>query len=448
MVGPDLYIWTSRTLYTRRMRTVLSALLLYLMIETSQGYWSHEKRKGSSSSSSLQLEVEYGEERVKRQLSSGQSTYQYVYYADLTLEGYAFESAKAYLSSLAVPYTLPINSTLSVTVTQMAITTECNVTDTGNTCACKDGYSWNITVCYTYRPCNNSSSFCSCLIILDENMPFCESPRDISDTRVDMKGSITLNKTFTKDLLDPTSVTYQALKSSIILALLNVYTKTCNPVDVSVLGFSPGSVVANYMMVVSGSLSASQILSSNTMLVQAVPGAISSQLLTAGLAYIEPKDMEVKYWDPIKLTCQINETVNNVNWFLTTTSNVTNMIYSGGNNVDISMQTQLGKTISVLTINEADFWWEGTYICQFFNDTLVHKAEAMVDVILLPAEITVNPLQKALTSGDTSPFVLECCVPFDGEDYSVSWTYNNVTQFVKPGEYTSSSSVFEAVGQS
>ncbi|XP_056419484.1 adhesion G-protein coupled receptor F3-like [Hyla sarda] len=426
MVRPDLCIWTSRTLYTGRMRNTFSALFLCLMIGTSQGYWSYETRQ---SQSFKELETEFGKERVKRQLSS-QNEY---YYGDITLEGYDVKNAIANYPSLSASYTLLINSTLSLTLTQITITTDCNVTDTGKMCVCKNGYTWNITVCYTYSPCNNSAPFCSCLIIPDYQIPYCESPKNISDYRVHMKGNITLNKTFTKDLLDPTSVTYKALESNITLTLLNVYTQTCDPLDVSVKGFSPGSVVANYSMEVSGPLSASQISSSNTMVLQSLPDAISSQLSTAGVAYIEPMDLEVNYLAPIHLTCQINETVNNVNWSLTTTSNNTNMIYSGGNNVDISVQIQPKKTISVLHIKTADVWWEGTYICMFFNDTLVHKAKAMVNVTLLPAEITVNPLQKTLTPGDTSGIVLECCVPFDGEEYNVSWTYNNVTQSAQPG---------------
>ncbi|XP_044145137.1 adhesion G-protein coupled receptor F3-like [Bufo gargarizans] len=387
-------------------------------------------------------EMEMGKERDRRQLScsilelgvdprAGQSVYEYVYYTDFILEGCGSAEAEAYLSS-PISYTLPISSTLSVTLVQFNITTECNVTDTGKMCICKDGYKWNITACYTYRPCSNSSSFCSCLFIPNDNIPYCESPPNISDHIVDINGSISLNETFTTDLLDRTSVKYQTLEYNMTLALLNVYTKFCNPLNVSVLGFSPGSVVANYRMVVSGPLSASQFASSNTMVVQSLTGAIASQLSTAGITHIEPVKLMVRYWDPIQLTCQINETINAVNWSLTT-NNITNMIYQGGKNVDISMQVQSDKTISVLTISKADLWWEGTYICQFFNDTLVHKAKTEVNVILLPSEITVNPIQKTLTSDDISQLVLECCIPFDGEEYNVTWTYNNVTLRVQPG---------------
>ncbi|XP_075197725.1 adhesion G-protein coupled receptor F3-like [Anomaloglossus baeobatrachus] len=322
-----------------------------------------------------------------------------------------------------------------MTLAQITITTECNVTDTGKMCACKTGYIWNIAVCYTYRPCSNSSSFCSCLIIPDDNIPYCEIPRNISDYRVYMKGSITLNETFTTDLLDPTSVKYQEMEINITLSLLNAYTKICNPLNVSVLGFSPGSVVANYRMVVSGPLSASQLSSSNTMVKQSNPGVISSQLKTAGVSYMDSSYLEVKYWDPIQLTCQINESISNVNWFVTI-NNITNMIYSGGKNVNITMQDQLDKTISVLIINKADVMWEGIYTCQFFNDSLLHEAKALVNIILLPTEIIINPIQKTLTQLVTSQFVLECCVAFDGEEYNVSWTYDNITLSVQPGRRT------------
>ncbi|KAG8580027.1 hypothetical protein GDO81_007092 [Engystomops pustulosus] len=341
--------------YNYRMRR--AALLLSLMIGSSQGYWGYKKQPDLSSP---EMEMEDGQERVKRQLSSAQITYEYLYYTDLILEGYASDTAEAFLTSpSSVPYSLLINSTLNVTMVQVNITTECNVTDTGKMCTCKDGYRWNITVCYTYRPCNNSTSFCSCLIIPDDNIPYCESPQNISDFRVEIKGSVTLNESFTTDLLDPTSGRYQTLASNITLALLNVYTKTCNPLHVSVIEFSPGSVVANYKMLLSGNISASQLSSSNNLVAQSLPGAISSQLLTLG-----------------------------------------------------------------------------TFICQFFNDTLIHEAKAEVNVILLPSEITVNPIQKSLTSRDTSQLVLECCVGLDGEEYNVSWSYDNVTLGVQPGSRT------------
>ncbi|XP_073442673.1 adhesion G-protein coupled receptor F3-like isoform X2 [Dendrobates tinctorius] len=415
------------------MTVALSALILYLMIGRSQGYWNNGKQQ---SLLSHDQEKEFGKERVPRAESSAQSVYQYVYYTALTLEGYASAAAEAsFMSPGTVPFTVYINSTLSMSLTKLNITTECNVTDTGKTCTCKTGYTWNITVCYTYRPCSNSTAFCSCLIIPDDNIPYCESPKNISDYRVDINGSITLNETFTKDLLDPTSVKYQGMSTNITLSLLNAFTKVCNPLNVSMLGFSPGSVVANYRMVVSGALSASQLSSSNAMVMQSIPGAISSQLLTEGVSYMDTINQEVKYWDPIQLICQINESISAVNWFLTA-SNITNVIYSGGKNVNITMQVQLDKTVSCLIIDKVDQSWEGIYTCQFFNDTLVYEAKALVNVILLPSEIIVNPIQKTLTSQDTSKLVLECCVPFDGEEYNVSWTYDNITLGVQPGNRT------------
>ncbi|KAM3932762.1 adhesion G-protein coupled receptor F3-like [Leptodactylus fuscus] len=303
--------------------------------------------------------MEFGNERVRRQVSSLQIVYEYVHYMDIMLEGYASVSNKAYITNLSSdPYTLLLMPTVNVSKLQFYITTECNMTDTGNLCTCKDGYRWNITVCYTYLPCNNSSSFCSCLFIPDNHIPYCENPKSISNYRVNINGSVTLNQTFSNDLLDPTSVTYKMLESNITLALLNVYTKTCNPLNVSVVGFSPGSVVANYSMLVSGQLSASQVLSSNNLVAQSLPGVISSQLSTSGVAYIDPVKLDVRYLDSIQLTCQINETINFVNWSLTT-NNITNMIYSGGKNVAISMQVQSDKTISVLNINKVDILWEG-----------------------------------------------------------------------------------------
>ncbi|XP_075719671.1 adhesion G-protein coupled receptor F3-like [Rhinoderma darwinii] len=522
MARPDLYTWTLRSLDTRRMRNTFSALFLYLMIGTSQG---HEKRQ---SLPTHELEEEFGIERVKRQLPPEQNVYQYVYYTDITLEGYASDVAEASIASQSiVPYTVLINSTLNVTFAQIAITTECNVTDTGKMCACNDGYIWNITVCYTYRPCSNSSSFCSCLLILDNNIPYCESPHNISHHRVIMYGSITLNETFTTDLLDPTSVNYQALQSNITLVLLNVYTKNCNPLRVSVFGFRfrksgpfafPQGIqdvrklgtkkgfwdkaLDAHLMLSSWELqrnseaafitgrdwrisafgtpssrSIDRWLSqtwialetgtedkkalheptaevytffrrkSDLWSIGSFSRADSSDRKTAffanlttgkstfGVAYIGPMELEVKYWDPIQLTCEINETINYVNWFLTT-NNITNIIYSGGNNVNILTQVQSDKTISVLLINKADVYWEGTYICQFYNETLVHEAFADVNVILLPAEIIVNPIQKTLTAQDTSQLLLDCCVPFDGEKYNVTWTYSNITLQVQPGKRT------------
>ncbi|KAM5165080.1 adhesion G-protein coupled receptor F3-like [Mantella aurantiaca] len=399
------------------MGATITAIFLYLMISVS--CYLH-------SPVSDDQEEEYNVQRVRRQLATSGSMYQYVYYTDLLMEGYSSGTVEKILSnSSLLPYTLSINSSVSVTFVQIEITTECNVTATGKMCTCTAGYSWNITVCYTYPSCSNSSNFCSCLFIQNDIIPICESPKNISNQTVDLKGSLTMNETFTTDLLATTSTKYQALQSNITLALLNAYTKNCNPLSVAILGFSPGSVVASFKMSLSGPISSAQLASSNTLVSQSLSSIISSQLSTQGIVTMEPTYLEVKFGDPIQLVCEINETMMFVNWTLTT-NNVTNMVFGAGGNVDVSTQQLSGSTISVLTIAKADRWWEGNYLCQFFNDSLVNEAQAIINVTLLPTEITISPLQQSLTVKDTSRLQLQCCVPYDGEDYNVTWTYDNV----------------------
>ncbi|XP_053316444.1 adhesion G-protein coupled receptor F3-like [Spea bombifrons] len=372
--------------------------------------------------------------RIRRQLSTA-VMHEYMLYTDVLLEGSSADAAESFLMNPTfLPYSLALNSTLRVTLVQLSITTECNVTDTVKSCACKAGYRWNITVCHVYQACNGSS-FCSCILVPDDNIPFCEREVIVTTQKVNLTGSFTLNEIFTVDLQDQTSPLYKAKAYNITLALLDAYTRNCNLLNVSVVGFSPGSVVANYRMMVAAPVS-SQLLEANSLLaVESIPNAISSQLSTSGISAIQPEQLTVKYWDRIQLSCQINETLLTVNWTLVN-NNSSNIIYSAGGNVDISTRVLSNAAISTLTIIKADQWWQGTYVCQFFNGSLVHEAKAQVNVTLLPTEIFVNPIQKSLSAGETSQPALECCVPFDGETYDVSWSYGNVTQEAQPSKRT------------
>ncbi|KAM4772428.1 adhesion G-protein coupled receptor F3-like [Rhinophrynus dorsalis] len=265
------------------------------------------------------------------------TTTEYVIYTDLLIEGYSSAAAESYLTSTTLlPFSLNIDGSRTVDIVQINVTRECNTTDTAKSCACKEGYKWNLTVCYSYATCNDSS-FCSCILVLDDNIPFCEQIRNVSEQ--------------------------------------------------------------------------------------------------TGVSTIEPRGLQVKFWDPVQLTCQINGTMTAVNWTLVA-NNSTNMIFSSGGNVDVSTQFLSNKAISILTIKKADRWWNGTYVCQFSNNNLTYEARAEVIITLLPSEIIMNPVQKSLSANDTSPLALECCVQFDGEVYNVTWRYNKNIVSVLPGRRT------------
>ncbi|XP_063297701.1 adhesion G-protein coupled receptor F3-like [Pelobates fuscus] len=374
-------------------------------------------------------------QREKRQLLSASNPSEYLLYTDILVEGYSANAAESYITTQIVPITFAINSTTSVNIIRVNITTECNVTDTVKSCACKPGYKWNITVCYTYQACNNSNSFCSCLIVLDDNIPFCEQQIIVTAKNVTLKGAFTFNKTFTTDLQDPTSQLYKAMEYNITLALLNAYAANSNLLEVSVAGFSPGSIIANYKMIVAGSISSQLLAANNLAATQSIPTVVSSQMSSSGIASIRPQDLQVKYWDTFQLTCQISDTVTDVKWSLIN-DNTSEDIYTGGGNVKISNMFQSANATSTLTVYKADQYWHGTYICQFFNSSLVHEAKSQVNVTLLPTEIIVNPIQMSLSPGDMSQLVLECCVSFDLEVYNVTWVYNSVTRIAQLGKRT------------
>ncbi|MEE6476994.1 hypothetical protein FKM82_011318, partial [Ascaphus truei] len=198
---------------------------------------------------------------------------------------------------------------------------------------------------------------------------------------------------------------------------------------------SPGSVVARYAVALAESVSTETLVANDLSAAQLIPDVVSSQLSTSGVASIQPRNLKVKFWCTIQLTCQVNESMAAAKWSLFTNNN-TNMIFKGGGNVDISTQFLPNSTLSTLTINTADQFWFGIFICQFMKGTLVHEARANVTVTLLPTEIIVDPLQKSVSVEDPSQLVLQCCVKHDGEVYNVSWTYNNITQYVQPVEKT------------
>ncbi|XP_018119554.1 adhesion G-protein coupled receptor F3 isoform X2 [Xenopus laevis] len=395
--------------------------------------WSYNHWKAKSSHE--EEENDFEDKRVRRQASS-QPMYEYVLYTHLLIQGFSIAEAESHLlNSTMMPYKISLNDTKSVNIENLQITTECNITNIGRSCVCKAGFQWNITTCYMYPTCAGYP-FCSCLIVANRSVPFCELPCEPRNSTVALYGIFTLNQKYTSYLQDSSTSAYQTLENNITTALVFAYSGICSPLNVSISGFSnAGGITAYYQMLLGGPVTTSNLTASGTTAVQLLQNAINSTVTVAGVSSIEPQQLRVNVWSPILLTCTINETMDAVNWTLITNSS-RDMIFSAGGNVLISTSYSPGMTTSTLSIARADQWSIGTYLCQFSREGLLYNATAQVNVSLLPSEIILNPVQLSFRSSAGNSVQLQCCAKIDGEVYGVTWTYNGTTVNASPGTQT------------
>uniref|UniRef100_A0A6I8PYU6 Adhesion G-protein coupled receptor F3 n=2 Tax=Xenopus tropicalis TaxID=8364 RepID=A0A6I8PYU6_XENTR len=408
----------------------VGAIICLGILPSTFCYWSYGPWKAEGSHE--EEENDFEDKRVRRQ-ASGQPVYEYVFYTHLLIEGSSAAQAESYLmNSTMMPYNISLNDTTSVSIVSLQITRECNVTTMGRSCVCKDGYLWNLTTCYTYPTCAGYP-FCSCLMVAkNDSIPFCNLPSEPPNSTVSLNGIFTLNQTFTSHLQDSSTPEYQALEHNISTALVLSYSATSSPLNVSVSGFSnAGGVSAYYQVVLGAPVTTSNLTASDAAAVQLLQNAIHSTVTVAGMSSIEPQQLTVGMWSAILLTCTITEMMDAVNWTLIT-SNSTDRIYSTGTNVRISTVYSPDMSNSTLSIDSADKWSIGTYLCQFFRNGLVYNATAQVNVFLLPSEIILRPIQMSFlaSAGNSAP--LQCCAKTDGEAYRVTWTYNGTTVTASP----------------
>ncbi|XP_030050995.1 adhesion G-protein coupled receptor F3 [Microcaecilia unicolor] len=366
-------------------------------------------------------------QRSKRDLSLNQNMNQYVYYIDVVLEGPNIAAVSKYLSTTQLPpANITIDGTLAIlTFTHIQATTECNIINGDKTCKCVEGFVWNLSTCFYYPSCSKASD-CSCVIVKDDNIPSCQNSFSSSAKPVVIQGSFTLNLSFTKDLTYKTSALYMQMTSSITKSLVAAYIGNTQLQNVSVLHFrSTGyeSVTADYMIILDEPTSVDTFLNNNNAAYEMIQGVTSSQLSIEGIASIQPLYITVKYLFKIELMCRVNESMTTVDWHLEA-NNITNALANGGN-VRITSQFSADSTVSTLIIDKASERWKGIYNCHLSRGPLVLKAKAMVDIVLLPVKITKIPMQQSLTSKDSLPISLQCCIQNDGEAYVVSWRYNN-----------------------
>ncbi|XP_029451916.1 adhesion G-protein coupled receptor F3-like [Rhinatrema bivittatum] len=398
------------------------------LLDPSYSYWNHEHYYNQLSTNHNEVPNMNIYHRSKRDLTLNQNIYQYVYYADMFLEGPAIASVANYLCTTTLP---PVNITIdgrvsNLNFTSIQVTTECTIADGIKFCKCAGGFVWSISACFYYPPCSETSSDCSCIRVTDDNVPKCQDPFSSSARQVIIEGSFTLNLSFTKDLGYKTSVLYKQIESNVTKSLIAAYVNNSQLQNVSVLGFrNTGyqSVNADYIIILNEPISVRTFLNNNNAASGMIPSVTSSQLSIEGIASVQPSNITVKYLAKIELTCQINESMTAVDWQLHA-NNITYGLNNGGN-VRITSQFSADLTVSTLLIDKANEQWKGNYTCQLSKSALVHKAKAKVDIVLLPVKITTVPIQLSLTKQDTSPISLQCCIQNDSETYEVSWKINN-----------------------
>ncbi|KAJ1149190.1 hypothetical protein NDU88_002005 [Pleurodeles waltl] len=411
------------------MITLLITMVSYLIsAQPSYTYWSQNYSQNFSISHQQDvMDAEY--HRSGREAKGSENMYDYVYYSDLLLDASTSASAASYLQNMSsTPVEIIINDETSLlTITNIEVTTVCNVTDTFKTCVCNNGYAWNISVCFFFTPCNDSEP-CECVAVTDEDIPFCEEPFSGPSSIVNVTGYFILNETYQGVLSDATSKPYADLKYNITGELIKGYEKNSQLLNVTFVGFSAlvSGVAANYTLTLNAPISGELFEASTNAASGTIPNVLASKATTKGVSVIfSAPTTAVKYLEQLVLKCQINASGATVIWFLKSNMTV-NMINRIGN-AQITVESTTYTTVSTLTILHADQLWEGTYICQFSSGSVLHEDETDVNVVLLPAEIITSPIQQSIL-GKNASLSLQCCIQNDGETYNVTWTYNtNVT---------------------
>nr|XP_033794252.1 adhesion G-protein coupled receptor F1 [Geotrypetes seraphini] len=132
----------------------------------------------------------------------------------------------------------------SCNITNLLLTTVCEINFEEMLCSCEDGYNWPPTMCRKYSPCSlfPSSPNCDCIRLLpvDDSVTYCSVPQNV------LYGICKVNSGFTDELLNNYSVSYRTYKNDFENALFEAYKTVEGFLSIQVTDIRKGSVVLDY----------------------------------------------------------------------------------------------------------------------------------------------------------------------------------------------------------
>ncbi|KAK6490056.1 adhesion G-protein coupled receptor F1-like [Huso huso] len=167
-----------------------------------------------------------------------------------------------------IPY--PLNVEQNVNVTDGVLTTTCTQNGEYTQCKCEKDYAWSYTVCNKYRSCSEYAITCDCIQVASPDGLYCPAKSSFV-----LKMSFSMDKEFVPALNNISSPEYNQYKSDIEDAIIQSYSGTVMGIQtVAVTGFRSGSVIVDYEIATTGTLSSSDLQAGNN--------KITSSLLEKG----------------------------------------------------------------------------------------------------------------------------------------------------------------------
>ncbi|NXI03705.1 AGRF5 protein, partial [Pachycephala philippinensis] len=343
------------------------------------------------------------------------------------------EPIKDYFKNIDL--TVPINiSDAQMTVSNINVTTVCLPSGENSSCCfCEHGYAWPSTVCSDVMPCPSLSLEPALPCGYTQKMPFsgpyCEPQTEDScgmGEPIVMNMSVRLDTDFQNDLKDSSSVLYQKYKGDLEKAFNASYRCLPGFVSATVVGFSPGSVFVNYV-VITGAASFSQVGDSNRAVPQFVDSSYQLNPSTFTRVITNQTKFSVQHLnifegDTVRLTCEINSTFANVTWYHSDQTISTGFRHS--------IETVLATRRSILKITNVTTKDSGSYRCMFIRSspshTEIHTAEETISVFPLHVTPNIEDIDVTCNSPEVQMkgLLLSCCIDRHLRSLKVSWKVN------------------------
>ncbi|XP_033859933.2 adhesion G-protein coupled receptor F1-like [Acipenser ruthenus] len=249
----------------------LYSIILLLLVNFSQAQVLHGyEDQYNLTVGSTSVNHEYQIHAPLRQKREATSLQEYV----IDIEVFVTIPDESYLDGLKqflkkIPY--PLNVEQNVNVTDGVLTTTCTQNGEYTQCECEKDYAWSSTICNKYRSCSGEYAItCDCIQVASPDGLYC-----LAKSFFVLKMSFSMDKEFVPALNNISSPEYNQYKSDIEEAIIQSYSGTVMGIQtVAVTGFRSGSVIVDYEIATTGTLSSS--------ILQAGNNKITSSLLEKG----------------------------------------------------------------------------------------------------------------------------------------------------------------------
>ncbi|KAG1926891.1 adhesion G protein-coupled receptor F4 [Pimephales promelas] len=296
----------------------------------------------------------------------------------------------------------------SAIVTNITSTTNCILADKQKNCSCMTDYTWSEDICRNHACCKNEN----CEINVDDPA-FC-----LSEKRVSINGSTILTNNSYNILVsnepNKNMEEHKKMEQEVITMLKKIFSTLEYFDSLIINGYGRGSVIVYYTVQILGSVTPSQLVS-------IIKPLNDSELTTTGLVTIVgPEKQPIDIGSNANINCTPSTDLGEVRWYLTDVENKTTQITTGN---EASFQKH-GSNDS-LHLGVISGSWKGTFTCVYAIGSIKHTASITLDIALLPEQIqamSTPQFPDCTKEPKEVNIVIECIIPDDKENYTVTWT--------------------------